>query len=67
MSETDRTAEAVERLQFLADACHVTGLGHLPVVARENAAAFAADLPIILAERDRFRGGPYRLRDKGEP
>jgi hypothetical protein len=55
VSETDRTAEAVERLKLLALGCAVTGLDHLPVVDRANAKAFAADIHALLAERDRLR------------
>ena len=39
---------AYNRLKLLADGCDVSGLDHLPIVARENAAPFAADIRAIL-------------------
>lgn len=42
--------EAIARLEMLARGCEVSGLDHLPIVSRDNAAAFAADLRTLLAE-----------------
>jgi hypothetical protein len=40
---------AVDRMRLLALSCAVEGLDYLPVVSRENAKPFAADLELILA------------------
>lgn len=40
---------AVDRMRLLALSCEIAGLYDLPVVSRENAKPFAADLELILA------------------
>jgi hypothetical protein len=52
---TDLTA-AVERLTMLAAGCDVAGLDHLPVVSRENAKPFAADIRLVLSALQRQEG-----------
>lgn len=43
-------SEVRERMTLLATSCDVSGLDHLPVVSRENAAPFAADLRALLSD-----------------
>lgn len=42
-------AEAVERLELLAKACTLSGFDSLPIVSRQNAGPFAADIRTLLA------------------
>lgn len=56
-----------ERLRWLADGCEISGLEHLPVVARANAAPFAADVRAVLANLSKVMEENARLREALEP
>lgn len=64
LAELKRVAE--ERLRMLADGTEVTGLDHLPVVARANGVAFAADVRLVLQELADLREGLRPFSEKGE-
>lgn len=50
------------RLKELAAACALPGLDHLPVVSRENATPFAADLTALLSRLERAEAENEQLR-----